>query len=640
MFRYIIHLLLPFAAFGILFVGACVCQESETPSTVVTTELDIINQTDGLVSLREAITYAGEGGTITFAETIPGGTVIKLEKGCLEITKPLGIDASSVGGLTIDGCGKDRVFLFNITSGGAGAGLIGVTVTGGNKPGASGGGISVNQGELTLTDVTVTGNRAGDGGGIHFNRGVLRIIDSVIAGDTAERCGGGICSDSGALLLTVSAAVSDRLGEIDRPRRSVSITGTKIAGNTAQEGGGIYVSTGDMIMAESTVSENSAETGGGINNAQLMTVTGSTIARNVAAESGGGIYNSGILSAADVTIDGNSANRRGGGFCNIFELSLTQTAVSGNFAITGGGGYNEKKLKMRQTTLTGNSADSGGGLADSGGTVSVAGSTVSDNTAKGGGGGICNINGELTVGKTAIVGNSACVGGGIENIGGLFRITGSKISGNSADRLGGAFLNIGGSRLENLAIVGNTSKGRGGGICNLRDSDSIRTFLRTGNPVENEDWEFDGKKRLSLVNVTVVGNSAKGGGGIDTFVNLALNNSIVALNRAEDGSGDLGGTFADRISGMNNMIGGEPGFAAAPVFEEGKLANADALDLSLLEGSAAIDAGSNDAAEAETDLAGNPRIAGAAVDLGAYEYQGNPDAAEPAEEPAEQPAAQ
>ena len=84
------------------------------------------------------------------------------------------------------------------------------------------------------------------------------------------------------------------------------------------------------------------------------------------------------------------------------------------------------------------------------------------------------------------------------------------------------------------------------------------------------------------------------------------------------------------------MVGGEPGFAAAPVFEEGKLVNADALDLSLLEGSPAIDAGSNDAAEAETDLAGNPRIAGAAVDLGAYEYQGNPDAAESARESAAQ----
>ena len=85
---------------------------------------------------------------------------------------------------------------------------------------------------------------------------------------------------------------------------------------------------------------------------------------------------------------------------------------------------------------------------------------------------------------------------------------------------------------------------------------------------------------------------------------------------------------------------------AAAIAEDGSFViawqneNADALDLSLLEGSAAIDAGSNDAAEAETDLAGNPRIAGAAVDLGAYEYQGNPDAAESAEEPAEQPAAQ
>ena len=98
-----------------------------------------------------------------------------------------------------------------------------------------------------------------------------------------------------------------------------------------------------------------------------------------------------------------------------------------------------------------------------------------------------------------------------------------------------------------------------------------------------------------------------------------LTNTIVALNAAAD-SADLAGTW----TGTNNIVGADPGFAAAPIFQDGVLVNGDSLDLSLAEGSAAIDAGLNSAVTVETDIAGNPRVINGIVDIGAYEYGAAP----------------
>ncbi|MCR5359700.1 MAG: hypothetical protein K6E55_07450, partial [Thermoguttaceae bacterium] len=291
---------------------------------------------------------------------------------------------------------------------------------------------------------------------------------------------------------------------------------------------------------------------------------------------GGGIYNDGTLTITNSTISGNTASGDGGGICN----------DSGTLTIT-------------NSTISGNTADWGGGICNDG-TLTITNSTVFGNEtfADGFGGGISNISGMLTLTGSTVTENYSDVdGGGIYNLGALV-VTNSTISRNVADWGGGGIYNAGALTITNTVISGNGTRRFGGGIYDVSDSSAI-----------------------AITNSTISGNEARGGtgGGIYFgFDTAALTNTIVALNDAAENN-DLDGSY----SGSNNIIDADPGFVVAPVFVDGELVNADEIDLSLAAGSAAIDAGTNDAVTTEYDIVGNPRIVGGTVDIGAYEYVGS-----------------
>jgi len=161
---------------GAIDIGAYEFGYTELASTVVTTLNDIVDDIvddkDGLISLREAISYAGTSGlgtTVTFADSLyrlngttltvvsNNGTprTIKLSGTDLYIGKDIIIDAGGMN-ITVDADQKSRVI--NIAEG-VTVELIGLTITGGNVTGnnASGGGI-YNAGILTVIDCAVIGN--------------------------------------------------------------------------------------------------------------------------------------------------------------------------------------------------------------------------------------------------------------------------------------------------------------------------------------------------------------------------------------------------------------------------------------------------------------------------------------------------
>ena len=189
--------------------------------------------------------------------------------------------------------------------------------------------------------------------------------------------------------------------------------------------------------------------------------------------------------------------------------------------------------------------------------------------------------------------------------------------------MGRVFRVYGGSTDVPVTLIGLTitggSFGYGAGIYNAGRLKLVNCVL-TGNAATSNGGGIYSTKEVTLVNSTVSGNTAPKGGGLSVSSGKAeLTNTIVALNAAADNA-DLGGTW----TGTNNIVGADPGFVTAPIFEDGVLVNADTLDLSLAEGSAAIDAGTNAAVTAEFDIAGNSRIINGIVDIGAYEYGAAP----------------
>ncbi|MBO7725474.1 MAG: hypothetical protein J6S40_03310, partial [Thermoguttaceae bacterium] len=286
---------------------------TELSSIVVTTLEDVVDDTDGLISLREAVSMANTGENITFASDLAGGTII-LNGSQIEVTKGIIIDATSIGGMTINADGKSRVFyvhnaseddvLNNIR---IPTELVGLTITGGNADdnGHNGGGI-LNEGLLTVTNSTVAGNTAQSGGGIYNGNSYvhteLTVINSLISGNADTgldyNCGGGIFNDGVLTIVgsTISGNTSENgCGGIFNDSW-LTITGSTISGNIGRDGGGIYTGySSSLSVVNSVIFGNAAEWVAGIYNGGMSTVINSTISGNTAEEYCSGIYSEGTL---------------------------------------------------------------------------------------------------------------------------------------------------------------------------------------------------------------------------------------------------------------------------------------------------------------------------------------------------------
>jgi hypothetical protein len=214
--------------------------------TVTTTD-DVTDGTDGVLSLREALSLANaaaDADTIEFAASIQGQP-LTLVDGQLTATTDVTIDGGA--GVTIAGDQPSRV----LEIGGTGTDVVldHLTITGGRTAGDTefGGGILARSGTtLTLSDSTLSGN--GTVGGAAF--------------------GGGLCS----------------FGD-------VTLTNSTVSGNFTTGfayGGGIFAV--NVTLTNSTVSDNSTAggaAGGGMWVSDRLTMTDCTVSGNSAAGPGG-----------------------------------------------------------------------------------------------------------------------------------------------------------------------------------------------------------------------------------------------------------------------------------------------------------------------------------------------------------------
>lgn len=203
---------------------------------------------DGQITLREAILAAntdsavgdapaGAGDDVIIFDNSLKGATIALSGSHLSIESGLAIQGHGADELTIDAGGMSRVFTI---SGGVTASIEGMTITGGVA--SVGGGIE-NQGNLTLTAVTITGNAADLNGGGIYNLGDVTVIASTIENNTVAQFHGGAIDNSSGLVVVVNSTIS---------------------GNQSTQGGAIYTGGGTVILTNSTVHDNTSSFGGGI----------------------------------------------------------------------------------------------------------------------------------------------------------------------------------------------------------------------------------------------------------------------------------------------------------------------------------------------------------------------------------------
>lgn len=301
----------------------------EIPSSLVTTLDDVIDATDGIISLREAILYTPDGGTVTFAESLAGKTIALAGEELL-IANAITIDASDLADiLTISGSGASRVF--RVTGGTAQSPieLTALKITGGYTN-ENGGGIYAEHAVLKLSGITLTENAASEGGGLFTEGGDTTIANCFVEKNRAA-LGGGIETNGG----------------------TVTVTDTEVISNTAyyHYGGGIENRGGTVTMTDSTVTKNGASNGGGIDvDNGVLTMTNCFITDNTALRTsgsdgtsysggyGGGVYNfHGTVSLVNCALTGNKASNWGGAVETYGDLVMINGTVASNKAEYGGG---------------------------------------------------------------------------------------------------------------------------------------------------------------------------------------------------------------------------------------------------------------------------------------------------------------
>jgi hypothetical protein len=526
--------------------------------------------------------------------------------------------------------------------------LDGITVTAAYADGTgadrSGAGLRNEGGNLALLNCTFVHNWAWDDGGGVANINADALIEGCVFLDNrAYRAGGAIHNQHseseilGCLFTNNVGESGGAIHNVDCSPRVTDCTFTNDSSFNADYGGGIANVRSSPEIVECTFVGLRAQFGGGAiaNGEESSPAIADCVFDGNATNGwpgGGAVYNDGSAepSLLRCTFVGNVAGLQllglgsepadGGAVCTWYGAgpTIVECSFEGNTAHdsggavggpatiidctfvdnvatsrTGGAFYGSASTRLVRCTFRGNTASWGGAIGDWGWhTGSVSQCTFIGNTAANYGGGAVVTRGNSFVefSNCLFAGNAATTEGG-----------GAAVWANSAQ----AFVNC--------TMVDNTTAGTGGGV-----------FVGPDPNTQDDHATAD------LVNCILWDNSDAGGDVQSAQVHVVASPQFTA---AVDYSCVQG--LDGSLGGVGN-IGDDPAFTD-PVGPDGTPGTGDE-DLRLLTGSPAIDAGHNwaVAALADTDLDGNPRFAAdeadfdpgcgipVVVDMGAYEYQGDP----------------
>jgi hypothetical protein len=275
-------------------------------SSIVTTNAD-----SGAGSLRQVITNACDGATITFASPL----TIALTSGEIVINKNLTINAGS-NKVTVSG-GTSRVF--NVSSGQS-LNIIGLTLSGSTSSGD--GGAVINNGALTVVNSTLSGNTAAaDGGAISTTAlaTTLMLINTTISGNSAGGSGGGVIV-LGGTATSINSTITNNFADSDN--------------NSLGDGGGIRANAGTTILKNTLVSGNFNEDGatdaaddisGTIDPSSSFNLIGGSAGLGPLADNGGTTQTHALLPGSAAIEAGDNANLPADSFDLDGDLNTAET---------------------------------------------------------------------------------------------------------------------------------------------------------------------------------------------------------------------------------------------------------------------------------------------------------------------------
>ena len=371
-----------------LNAGQIVSNSAELQGGGVFVDSGQVTLVDTEIAANHVISLAGQGGGLALLQSAatvyqPAGMVVNntaangagyyVAGGNVTLGAAAQISgniaAESGGGLYVEGGGTV------IQLGG---------IIGDNQASLLGGGVNLNGGKFILRGGDVAANSVGEGscGGVAIDGGGdFQAWNGRVLSNTAISNGGGACVLTGTM----------------------TISGSVLLDNRAGQGGGVYVSGGQLFLRDGTIAGNLASTGqgGGVyvaNATGLMEQTGGTVRDNQSiTQNGGGLY-----------LDSGAATIKGGSYINNYAASnggaiasdLGALKVSGSVQILG-----------NQAGLT---YGNGGGLYVYSGTAEVLnGVVISGNTSLGQGGGLWSQAPVVITGVRFISNSASSDGGGM-----------------------------------------------------------------------------------------------------------------------------------------------------------------------------------------------------------------------------------
>jgi predicted outer membrane repeat protein len=301
------------------------------------------------------------------------------------------------------------------------------------------------------------------------------------------------------------------------------------------------------------------------------------------------------------------------------------TISGGDPAVSNGGGiYNiGGDPIISGCTFTNDGGQDGGGIYNDGASPAIIGCTFTDSgEGIALGGAIYNdVSSAPDISYCTFTANDSILGGAVFNQNASPTFLHCIFSGNVGSFGGGAMQNSDASSpvILDCTFEGNQTEQSifdGGAIGNDDSAPQIINCIFVGNSASASGGAIysTNMATASIINCTFTDNSAGNGGAIadaDTAQSTIVNSILW-----NDTGGDISNDVTSSSTVTFSDVGVDPIFVRDP-----DLADNDYGDLALQETSPFINAGSNAAVPASvtTDIAGNPRIVGGNVDMGAYE---------------------